>query len=342
MADEVSCQAPLRAPLSVCIWISDSCNLSCKYCYAKPFSGQMIDAMRLYKVLDELIDLKVFGIVLAGGEPFTHPDCHDIIEYCTSRNVQLGVLSNGSLLDRASIARLDAMAKGKKFILQISLDSHIPGINDKTRGCGARVIENLKALCETDIRLQLATVVTKHNAGIAHQVIGMFYPRIKRFHFLNVQRTEQSLKHPDMLLAGEEAKEFWLGLRDYSRQYPADLFLPSLRIMLRAAKEEDSPEMSEFHQQATFACRTCSVGLTHINIDSDFNVLGCDIAKDFSIMGNVRQRSFSEVWHSQRAHHIRNLPFPPCYKNKSPEGESLQDSLREEYCHLDHAVHMPT
>lgn len=336
MAGTMMHRAPLKAPLSVCLWISDRCNLACKYCYATPFSGRMMDSARLYEVLDELIRLEVFGVVLAGGEPFMHPDCFDIIEYCTSRNVQVGVLSNGALLDKAAIWRLDRMVKGRRFILQISLDSTDPATNNRTRGRGAKVIENIHELCKTDIRMQLATVVTKHNAAIAHEVIGEFYPAIKRFHFLNVQRTEKSLKYPQLLLSGDEARAFWLGLKEYSRGFPPDLFLPSLRIMLRAAKEETSPEMSDFHQRATFDCKTCSVGLTHINIDADFNVLGCDIAKDFSNMGNVREKSFSEVWHSQRAHDIRSVAFPPCYRNKTPEGESLQDELKDEYCSPQH------
>jgi len=332
MADAVKYKAPIKAPLSVCIWISDDCNLSCKYCYASPFSGRKIDSCRLYEILEELISLQVFGIVLAGGEPFMHPDCFDIIEYCVKRNVQTGVLSNGSLLNKSSIRRLADIVKGKKFILQISLDSNDPETNDKVRGHGTRIIENIRELARTDIRMQMATVVTKYNAATAHKIIEEFYPAIKRYHFLNVQRTEKSLKYADLLLTSEEAKDFWLGLKKFSKNFPSDLFLPSLRIMLRAAKEEDSKEMSVFHQQATFDCKTCSVGLTHINIDADFNVLGCDIAKDFSNMGNVRDKSFSEVWHSRQAYEIRNLSFPPCYENKTPEGDALKHYLKEEYC----------
>ena len=323
-------KAPLKAPLSVCIWISDVCNLSCKYCYASPFSGIVIDTARLYEILEELINLKVFGIVLAGGEPFMHPDIYEIIEYCLDRNVQLGILSNGTLLDQQSVKRLDGMVNNKRFILQVSLDSVNPETNDKTRGCGLKIIENIKELAKTSITMQMATVVTKYNLKNAHEVIEKFYPAIKRYHFLNVQRTEKSLKHMDLLLSNEEAKNFWIGLKEFSNKFPDDLFLPSLRIMLRAAKEENSKEMSKFHQNATFDCRTCSVGLTHINIDANFNILGCDIAKDFTDMGNVKNSSFTEVWNSRRAHEVRNPSFPPCYKNKSPEGEALEDYLKKD------------
>jgi MoaA/NifB/PqqE/SkfB family radical SAM enzyme len=333
MAESVTYRAPLKAPLSVCIWISDVCNLSCKYCYASPFSGKIMETARLYQILDELINLQVFGIVLAGGEPFMHPDIFKIIEYCVDRNVQVGVLSNGILLDKTAIHKLSTIVKNKRFILQISLDSIQPETNDLTRGAGCTIIENIKELCKTDIRMQMATVITKYNVETAHRVIEAFYPAIKRYHFLNVQRTEKSLKNPNLLISGEQAKKFWLGLKEYARKFPEDLFLPSLRIMLRAAKAEDSVTMNAFHQQATFDCKTCSVGLTHINIDAEFNVLGCDIAKDFTNMGNVLKQSFSEVWNSKQAHEVRTPNFPPCYKNKTPEGEALQDYLKDEFIH---------
>lgn len=337
MAAGVGQLAPLKAPLSVCIWISDICNLDCKYCYASPFSNRTIETNRLFDLIDELIDLQVFGVVLAGGEPFLHPAILDIVSRCVDRGVQTGVLTNGTLLSERVIERLSAMVRGKRFILQVSLDAIDPATNDVVRGAGQQVVANIQRAAESGIKMQLATVVTKHNLATAHQVIGRFYPAIKRFHFLNVQRTEKSLRNPDLLLTSEEARSFWLNLRSYAQGFPDDLFLPSLRIMLRAANSEALEPQSDFHRSATFDCRCCSVGLTHINIDADFNVIGCDIAKDFTGMGSVKTRSFAEVWSSPEAHAIRNPAFPPCYRNRSPTGEKLEDYLHDEFllasCH---------
>jgi len=286
---------------------------------------------RLLELVDELAEREVFGMVLAGGEPFLHPAIFEVIRKCTDRGLQVGVLSNGVCLDEARRRRLAAMVQGKKFILQISVDSLDAAINDRSRGRGATVIKNLQALCSTDIRLQLACVLTRDNIKSAHLLIHEFYPRIKRFHFLNVQRTRRALAHDDVLPEVGEAKEFWLRLNEYAKQYPSDLFLPSLRIMMRCFGLEATPEEHSLNQGATFSCVSCSSGLTHINVDADFNVLGCDIAKDFTWMGNVRNASFDEVWHSQRAHEVRNAPYPACYRNQDPNGMSLEMFLRQEY-----------
>ncbi len=324
-------RAPLKSPLTVCLWITERCNLSCKYCYAAPCSGAVMDTNRLYKLLDELKELEVFDIVFAGGEPFLHPDIFELIEYALESNIHVGVLSNGLLLDKRAGKRLENIVSGRNFILQISLDSIDPEINDQTRGCGKKVINNLKALTDLDIQLQIACVLTTRNVDSAHLLIEEFYPAVKRFHYLNIQRTEKALGNPELLLTEEQAYRFWMRLKEYAKGFPPDLFLPSLRIMLRSYGEEDAEEDTAFHQKATFDCTSCSAGITHVNIDAEFNVLGCDIAKDYTRMGNVRYRSFKEVWNSREAQRVREFPFPACYRIRISTGEALEDFLKPEY-----------
>lgn len=321
----------LKAPLGVCIWISDACNLACKYCYAWPFSGKMMEKKRLFEIIEELVNLQVFSIVLAGGEPFLHPDIFEIIEFCTYRNVQLGVLSNATLIDKELTNKLSKIVKDKKFILQVSLDSPDPKINDKTRDKGIDVVKNLINLTETDIGIQIATVVTKYNLKTAHKIIEKFYPKVKRYHFLNVQRTQKALLNPDILLSEDEVKMFWVNLKEYVKGFPKDLFVPSLKIMLKIFDCEDSNEVKMFNKRASFHCKACAVGLTYVNIDSDFNLLGCDIAKDFVNMGNLRNTSFETVWNSEQAFNVRNSDFPPCYKNRDPQGIALEDFLDSDF-----------
>jgi MoaA/NifB/PqqE/SkfB family radical SAM enzyme len=321
---------PLRAPLSVCLWIVDRCNLNCKYCYAAPFAGTIMDAARLEELVQELVDLEVFDLVFAGGEPFLHPSLFDIIERSVDCGRQVAVLTNGTALNAATRRRLARIAAGKRFLLQVSLDSADPTVNDATRGRGALIAEHVLEIARAGVAVQLACVVTRVNLDTAHEIIQAFYPTVKRFHFLNVQRTQRALEHPEILISEEEARRFWLRLRDYARGFPPDLFLPSLRVMLRAYGEEEERD-SVSNADATFRCRSCSVGITHINVDANFNVLGCDIAKDFTVMGNVEQRSFREVWTSREAAKIRSLRYPPCYQIRGPDGHALVDFLKPEY-----------
>ncbi|MGC5325074.1 radical SAM protein [Brevibacillus sp. SYSU BS000544] len=326
-------RAPLNAPFTVCLWLTDTCNLTCKYCYAMPFKGKRMDTGRVLELIDELVELGVFNLTLAGGEPLLHPDILDIISHSLEKGLRVAILTNGILINQEFRGKLEERVSDKNFILQVSLDSIDPSVNDISRGRTDDVVRNIRALKGTKIQIQLACVVHKLNKDTAHLLIEEFYPDIKRFHFLNIQRTEQALKHPELLLDDDDALHFWLNLDEYSRQFPSDLFLPSLRIQMRSGGSAYVEPEFTLSDDASFECSSCSVGLTHINITSTFDVLGCDIAKDYSLMGNVRDRSFFQVWHSPEAHAVRNTPFPPCYKIKGPTGEKMEDRLKTEFRH---------
>lgn len=226
---------------------------------------------------------------------------------------------------------LERVTTKQNFIIQVSIDSTDPAINYRSRGKTARVLSCLERLCASSLDVQLATVVNAYNVKNAHRIIEQYYPRIKRFHFLNVQRTASALANPEVLLDETEALDFWLRLKEYATGFPDDLFLPSLRVQLRALGNARVDPEASLHRQATFDCGVCSAGWTHVNVTSDFDVLGCDIAKDHSLMGNVGAQSFQEVWRSEAADKIRNAPFPACYKIASPAGQRLQDHLKPEY-----------
>jgi MoaA/NifB/PqqE/SkfB family radical SAM enzyme len=171
----------------------------------------------------------------------------------------------------------------------------------------------------------------KKNIKTAHLIIDSNYPAIKRYHFLNIQRTASALRHPDLLIDEDEALDFWLRLNEHAKSFPADLFLPSLRIQMRALGRSDVDPERSLHREATFDCGVCSAGWTNVNITADFNVLGCDIAKDFTGMGNCMNRSFAEIWNSAEANLVRSSAYPACYKIKGPTGESLEDYLQPQF-----------
>ncbi len=315
----------LKSPFVVCMWIADTCNLNCKYCYAMPFKGTLMQEDRMLKLADEIIEMDVFDVTLAGGEPFLNPGIYKLIERFLKSGINLGVLSNGTLFSEDTIQKLLSVVKGyDNFLLQISLDGLYPETHDKTRGKGNLVIENLNRLCEkTNIRLQIATVLNTHNISEIYDLIDTYYPRVKRFHLMNLQRTDQSLKYDDMFISEDENKKFWQALENHMKKMPKDILITGLNIMRLMHRMEDDPE--KFNPGSTFNCASCTAGVTHVEITSDFDVIGCDIAKEFTWMGNVKNSSLKKVWFSEQADKIRAYPFPACYLIKDPKGNCLAE-----------------
>ena len=308
-------RAPLKAPFTVCFWVTDHCQLSCRYCYAASDSKGRMDSSRLLVLVDEMAKLGVFDLVLAGGEPFLHPDIFTIIDYFLSTGIQTAILTNGIALDHATRAKLSKVVGKRKsqVVIQVSLDSPDPAINDQTRGQGVLVSEHIRELARDGFIVQLSCVLSTLNLRTAHQLIDAFYPDVKRYHFINIQRTLATQANANLLLTEEQTYEFWMRLWEHSKNFPDDLALPSLRTMLRMYGFDETANASDPRWKPSFSCASCAAGLTHINIDSDFNVLGCDIAKDFTFMGNTRTKSFEKVWHSLLAHRIRTATVPACH-----------------------------
>jgi len=290
-----------------------------------------MESGRLTDLIDELVNDQVFDITLAGGEPLLHPEIFNIIRKAVSGGIRIGLLTNGVLLSKENVLKLEEASKSGNFIVQVSIDSLDETINDYTRGKTITVVENLENLRNSSLEVQLACVVHGKNYKNAYRLIDHYYPDFKRYHFLNIQRTKSSLKYDDLLLTEDEASAFWLKLNEYKNKFPEDLFLPSLRIQMRANGSAAVDPDHSLHQEASFDCSSCSAGLTHVNIDSQFNVLGCDIAKDHTIMGNVLRHSFGEVWNSKKAHEIRTSKYPLCYDIKDSNNSSLKDWLKPEY-----------
>ena len=223
----------------------------------------------------------------AGGEPFLHPNIFDILQITVNKGIRVTLLSNGLLLNKETADMLTDLFSGKdNFLLQISLDSSNPNINDQTRGSGKLVLDHIKMLSSGGIALQVATVLTQYNIDSAHTIIDELYPDVKCFHFMNVQKSEKALIEPRLFVTSKQSKDFWLRLREHAKQFPPDLLLPSLRITLRSNKLEDESLESI---TATFNPSSCKAGHSAAHIDYNFDVLGCDIAKEHTNMGECIQ-----------------------------------------------------
>ncbi len=327
MDSTIDVEPLLKSPFVVCLWIADKCNLQCRYCYAMPFSGKLMEHERMLSLADELVELEVFDITLAGGEPFLNPGVFDLIERLLISGVNIGVLSNGTVFDRNMERKLvDVAGSHENFLLQISLDGLTAETHDKSRGMGEKVLENLGRLCrETDIRLQIATVLNAYNIDEVTGLIEKYYPRIKRYHFMNLQRTGRSLQNDDMFVSETRNKQFWKDLELFMQNMPGDILVTGLNLMRLMHKMEENPE--KYTCNSSFTCASCTAGVTHVEITSDFTVIGCDIAKDYTVMGNIANKTLKEVWCSEQADLIRNYPFPACYLVKDPSGNCLADRL---------------
>jgi MoaA/NifB/PqqE/SkfB family radical SAM enzyme len=99
------------------------CNLACAYCNEYDDHSTPVPAGDVFRRIDLLADLGTGIVTMSGGEPLLHPDLDDIIRRIRAHGMIATVITNGYLLSRDRIARLNRAGLDH---VQISIDNVIP------------------------------------------------------------------------------------------------------------------------------------------------------------------------------------------------------------------------
>ena len=152
----------------------ETCNLKCRHCYQKGVSLCRSNPALIDKTIEQiekaLSAWKVNGRVsITGGEPFLEIDTlASILRRLNSieRVVNLGVLTNGTLIDGAAIGMLRDIPKLGE--VQVSFDGSTELLHDATRGVGSfkGALSGLRQLSNNGIPTAImftATQINKHD-----------------------------------------------------------------------------------------------------------------------------------------------------------------------------------
>jgi len=157
----------LDAPICLTWELTYACNLACVHCLSS--SGRRdpaeLSPEEARRIVDDLVDMKVFYVNIGGGEPMLRPDFFDLVAYAAERRVGVKFSTNGTRLTAERARRL----AGMDYVdVQVSLDGAVAATNDAVRGEGSYVaarsaMDNLAAAGFSGFKLSV--VVTRQNAG---------------------------------------------------------------------------------------------------------------------------------------------------------------------------------
>ena len=99
------------------------CNLSCAYCNEYDDRSAPVPTADVLRRIDRLVDLGTGVVTLSGGEPLLHPDLDEIVRHIRRRGAIATLITNGYLLSRDRIERLNEAGLDH---LQISIDNVRP------------------------------------------------------------------------------------------------------------------------------------------------------------------------------------------------------------------------
>jgi MoaA/NifB/PqqE/SkfB family radical SAM enzyme len=127
------------------------CNLSCAYCNEYDRTSAPVPTALMLRRIDRLAMLGTSTIDISGGEPLLHPDLDDIIRRIRRHGIIASLLTNGYLLTRERIERLNAAGLDR---LQISIDNLTPDhVSHKSLKVLDRKLQLLAECAEFDVNI---------------------------------------------------------------------------------------------------------------------------------------------------------------------------------------------
>jgi len=114
---------PDYGPLSINLDLTTACNFRCPHCVDSTIinAGKILDTEDIKQSIDTLKSHGLMSVILlGGGEPTLHRDFEEIVRYLKAKNMQVGIVTNGS---RLHLIKKIAKILEEKDWLRISIDA---------------------------------------------------------------------------------------------------------------------------------------------------------------------------------------------------------------------------
>ncbi|MEW2393159.1 radical SAM protein [Streptomyces venezuelae] len=151
--------------------INKGCNFNCEHCYLaqRKFEGLPLpDKIRL---IDMLRDAGVLWLQFTGGEPTIDRHFQSAYAHAWRQGMLLEILTNGSRLHQSSLLELlTVMPPHKVTVSLYGATEEAADSLTRTPGSFRRVMRGLKAARESGVQVEIALIITQHNA---HQADAM-------------------------------------------------------------------------------------------------------------------------------------------------------------------------
>ena len=167
-------------PFNVSWHITDRCNYNCQFCF-RPVHGNELNLAKAKKVIDRLVEAGLKKISWSGGEPMLWKGIIDLIEYTKSKGIITMLITNGELLTKRRLDRLEKCLDWLNLPLEGS-NAKMNELMTRKKGHFDRVIKLLERVKKKKIKLKINTVASRLNKDDIENIIPIIKDyRIKRW-----------------------------------------------------------------------------------------------------------------------------------------------------------------
>jgi MoaA/NifB/PqqE/SkfB family radical SAM enzyme len=188
-------------PYSVTWGVTHPCNLRCTHCYdVVDHTRRDLSTDQALEVIDRLHQIGISFVVFSGGEPLLRKDLFTLMADCRHRGIQIGMRSNGTLIEEATALRLASLDLA---VCGISLDGASPETHDAVRGAGSfeRTRRGITHLLDAGIRVNVEIVLSQRNIHESLQFIALAESLgVDEVNFSAIAPQGRGVNRPDDLL----------------------------------------------------------------------------------------------------------------------------------------------
>ena len=299
-------------PRSLCITLSETCNLKCKMCYnwkkRVPISAGYYLAIRnfLYE-FSERVEMP-YLIVLAGAEPLLDPELDGLLQTCSNLGFQTQIVTNGILLDKKRILELKKM---NLKVLTLPLEGVSEDIHNQLRPRNFKLVWDRIALLQEffpELEVHINTVISDLNfhemASLANQV--QEHPFLRGIYFNIVVQPFASSWNPNWY-ENERERALWPGANTQLLEVLEDL----RELKLRGCKIDNPPSQftlfkTYLQNPLEFVHSKCPVNSEGMILKSNGDLCHCPYFP-LSSLGNILTQTLDEIIWTHQAKFHRQL-----------------------------------
>lgn len=158
----------ISAPTCISVELTTACNLKCRHCYnywqQTPSAASILKLEQADKLIDDILENKIFHVILTGGEPLTN---YEVLTHFMRRlqksNVSVTMNSNLALLTPERMDELVSL--GLPHILT-SLNSYDAETNDEMvsrPGAFEEIVRGIRCAVKAGVRVSVNMITTQKN-----------------------------------------------------------------------------------------------------------------------------------------------------------------------------------
>jgi radical SAM protein with 4Fe4S-binding SPASM domain len=305
---------------SIAIWnFTNRCNLSCLHCYSKA-ELDSVDSLSTQKIMDTLPKLKANGIkflIFSGGEPLRRHDIYDIASRCKEIGIVTYLSTNGLYVKKSNALKI----LNTFNYIGISIDSS-QKVHDAFRGLEGSFVASMKAVdllnsygkTKVGIRFTLTKDTYDDLAFIFDLAEKHNIPKVYISHLVysgrGLDNLEMDLSKEQRVCAVNYILDKAFEYHECSRDIEivtGNMEMDSILFYNRFIKKY--PQHANEMKKRLIEWGGNSAGRKLLNIDAEGNVKPDPFFP--SIIGNIFQQDFSDIWRAKPSELLEKLRIHP-------------------------------